>query len=111
MRIEVLADDTISQQARTYAEYRIFAALTQIAGAGQIQDARVVLCRTDGGGNAERVTCIVTVPGSRSIHAWTTADHPYAAINRVVEDLRKHRAHGVVRGARESLHSSDEQLA
>ena len=29
MRIEVVGGDTISQQARTYAEYRVFAALTQ----------------------------------------------------------------------------------
>ena len=32
MRIEVVAADTINQQARTYAEYRVFAALTQIRG-------------------------------------------------------------------------------
>ena len=32
MRIEVVGADTISQQARTYAEYRVFAALTRVRG-------------------------------------------------------------------------------
>jgi hypothetical protein len=89
MRIQVLGDDTISQQARTYAEYRVFAALTQLAGADLVQDARVVLRRANGG-DGEGVTCmvIVTVTGSNSIRVRTTGDHPYAAINRAVDRLR-----------------------
>ena len=43
MRIEVVGGDTISQQARTYAEYRVFAALTQFADAEKVRRARVVL--------------------------------------------------------------------
>src|SRR5688572_23099327 len=90
MRIHVLADATISQQVRTYAEYRLFAALTQLAGADQVQEARVVLRRANRGGERESVTCMVTVTvvGSTPIRVRTTGDHPYAAINRAVERLR-----------------------
>ena len=90
MRIQVLGDDTISQQARTYAEYRVFAALTQLAGAEQVQDARVVLRRANGRGDSDNVTCTVTVTvaGSHAMRVRTTDDHPYAAINSAVERLR-----------------------
>jgi ribosome-associated translation inhibitor RaiA len=90
MRIQVLGDDTISRQARTYAEYRVFAALTQLAGAEQVRDARVVLRRTNRSGDGESVTCMVTVmvAGSNPMRVRTVGDHPYAAINRAVERLR-----------------------
>ena len=90
MRIQVLGDDTIGQQARTYAEYRVFAALTQLAGAEQVQDARVVLRRAKASGDGESVTCMVTVTvaGSKPVRVRTTGDHPYAAFNRAVERLR-----------------------
>ena len=89
MRIQVLGDNTISQQARAYAEYRVFAALTQLAGAEQVRDARVALRRASGS-RGESVTCIVTirVAGSNPMRVRTTGDHPYAAINRAVERLR-----------------------
>lgn len=90
MRIQVLGDDTISRQARTYAEYRVFAALTQRAGAERLQDARVVLRRTAGSVDGDSVTCMVTVTlsGSNTIRVRTLGNHPYAAINRAVERLR-----------------------
>lgn len=105
MRIQVLGDDTISQQARSYAEYRVFAALTQLAGAEQVQDARVVLGRGNGSGDGERVTCTVTVTvaGSSAMRVRTRGDHPYAAINRAVERLRSaETAERVERGVVES---------
>lgn len=40
MRIHVLAEDGISSQARTYAEYRLFAALSQLVDTEQVRDAR-----------------------------------------------------------------------
>ena len=43
MRIEVVGEGTISQQARTYAEYRVFAALTQFSDADKVQRVRVLL--------------------------------------------------------------------
>src|ERR687894_397501 len=90
MRIQVLGDDTISRQARTYAEYRVFAALTQIARADQVRDACVVLRRGNRSGDGEVVTCMVTLRWERSsaMRVRSTSDHPYAAINRAVERLR-----------------------
>ena len=94
MRIYVLGDETISSQARTYAEYRVFAALTQLAGAEQVCKARVVLRRANPSGSDEGVTCIVTVTlaDSSPLRVQTTGDHPYAAINRAVECLRSPNA-------------------
>src|SRR5690349_4637247 len=43
MRIEVVGDETISSQARTYAEYRVFAALTRATGTRDARSARVTL--------------------------------------------------------------------
>ena len=90
MRIRVLGDDTISRQARTYAEYRVFAALTQFAGAEHVRYVRVVLRRANRSGDGEGVTCLVTVTlaGSNPMRVRTTGDHPYAAINRAAERLR-----------------------
>jgi ribosome-associated translation inhibitor RaiA len=90
MRIDVLGDDTISPQARTYAEYRVFAALTQLADAEQVRGARVVLRRTNRSRASDDVMCIVTITraGSSPLRVRTTGDHPYAAINRAVERLR-----------------------
>ncbi len=90
MRIQVLGDDTISRQARTYAEYRVFAALTQLTEAEQVQDARVVLRRTQSRGDGgEYVTCTVRVmvTDTKPVRVRTTDAHPYAAINRAVERL------------------------
>ena len=87
MRIQVLGDDTIGRQARTYAEYRVFAALTQLAGADQVRDASVVLRHVHRGGDRDVVTCMVTVTweSSNTMRVRTTGDHAYAAINRAVE--------------------------
>lgn len=90
MRIQVLADETIGQQARTYAEYRVFAALTQLAGADHVRDASVVVRHVNRNGSGQVVTCVVSVTweGSNTMRVQTTGDHPYAAINRAVERLR-----------------------
>ena len=90
MRIQVLGDDTISQQARTYAEYRVFAALTQLAGADHVRDASVVLRHVNRSGDGQVVTCMVTVTweSSNTLRVRSTGDHPYAAINGAVERLR-----------------------
>jgi hypothetical protein len=34
MRIEITADDSITRQPRTYAEYRLFAALSEVVDTG-----------------------------------------------------------------------------
>lgn len=86
-RIVVIADDAVSPQARTYAEYRVFALL--VRHARSVRLARVVLHKTEGKETCDTVTCAVTVDlessGPLSIRA--TGSHAYAAINRAVERL------------------------
>jgi ribosome-associated translation inhibitor RaiA len=98
MRIEVVGGDTINQQARTYAEYRVFAALTQFPDAEKVRRARVVLRSLDGGRGCDSVACSVTVAleGADSVRIRTTGPHAYAAINRAVERIRSTAATGLV---------------
>jgi ribosome-associated translation inhibitor RaiA len=90
MRIEVLGDHSISQQARSYAEYRLFAALSQVVDTGRVRRARLVLRRTKQLRDCERVSCTVTIEidTDEVRRIRTTGDHPYAAINRAIERLR-----------------------
>lgn len=89
LRIEVIGDKTISSQARTYAEYRVFAALIRSAAMRTARSARVVLRDVLPGGTCSGVTCTVTVHcDAESIRVRATGAHPYAAINRAVESLR-----------------------
>jgi ribosome-associated translation inhibitor RaiA len=80
-------DDAINVQARTYAEYRVFAALAPHTR--NIGRVRVVLRRVDPGESCDKVACSVTValepPVVLRIRA--TGPHVYAAINRAVERL------------------------
>ena len=101
MRIEVVGEDTISQQARTYAEYRVFAALTQFSDADKVRRVRVVLRPVDRGRGCEGIACTVTVAlaGSDSLRIRTTGPHAYAAINRAVERIRTTAATGIVETA------------
>ena len=88
-RIHVLADDTvISSQARTYAEYRVFSALTRHAV--KFRRARVLLRPSEDRGRCDRVTCAVTIAldPSGSARVRATGPHVYAAINREVDRLR-----------------------
>jgi ribosome-associated translation inhibitor RaiA len=88
MRIQVLGEDPISEQARAYAEYRVFAALAQ--SAERVRGARVVLRSHDREGGCDRVVCAVTIDleGTRSLRVRATGAHAYAAINRAVERVR-----------------------
>ena len=90
MRIEVVGERTISQQARTYAEYRVFAALTQCTEADKVRRVRVLLRPVNRGSGCEDIACTVTVArdGPESFRIRTTGPHAYAAINRAVERLR-----------------------
>ena len=91
MRIEVLGDDAISAQARTYAEYRLFAALSQVVDTHRVTHARVVLEGAGPAAGGAGVSCTVSVGiGSHDgLHIRAVADHPYAAINRAVERLAR----------------------
>jgi ribosome-associated translation inhibitor RaiA len=87
-RICVVADDNaISSQARTYAEYRVFSALTRHAL--KFRSARVLLRLSEDRGTCDRVTCAVSVAlePSGSVRVRVTGPHVYAAINRAVERL------------------------
>jgi len=95
MRIEVEGDDTISQQARTYAEYRVFAALTQILD--EVRRVRVLLRRVKLASGCEGIACTVTVLlGSDPFRIRTTGPHAYAAINRAVERIGTSPPDGIV---------------
>lgn len=93
MRIEVLGDGAIGPQARTYAEYRLFAVLTQLAGPHQVRRARVLLREVQPGSRCAGIACSVTVTrqGSEPIRIRTIGSHACAAINRAVHRLRTNR--------------------
>ena len=89
LHIQVAGDETISPQARTYAEYRVFAALTQSAGTRNARSARIVLRQVKPDEECGEVACTVTVLlESDTVCVRANGAHPYAAINRVVERLR-----------------------
>jgi len=90
MRIEVVGDDSISHQARIYAEYRLFAALSQGLDTRRVRSASLDLRRGSSKRYGELVSCRVTIESDSGDVARlrVSAEHPYAAINRVVERLR-----------------------
>jgi ribosome-associated translation inhibitor RaiA len=90
MRIEVVGDETISSQARTYAEYRVFAALTRATGMRDARSARVTLRPLNASADRGGVACTVTVlfEQSDTVQVNAIGGHPYAAINRAIERLR-----------------------
>jgi ribosome-associated translation inhibitor RaiA len=89
LRIQVAGDETISSQARTYAEYRVFAALTQSECTRNARSAHVVLRQVELDDECDGVACNVTVLlESDTVRVRASGAHPYAAINRAVERLR-----------------------
>jgi hypothetical protein len=87
-RIHVVADDkAISSQARTYAEYRVFSALTRHGL--KFRRARVLLRPSKDLGTCDRVICAVSVALEPSgiARVRVTGPHVYAAINGAVERL------------------------
>jgi ribosome-associated translation inhibitor RaiA len=88
-RIHIIADDAaINPQARTYAEYRVFWALTRHPL--KFRRARVLLRPNEDRGTCEKVICAVsiTLEPSGTLRVRGTGPHVYAAINRAVERLR-----------------------
>ena len=90
MRIQIVGDDSVSHQARTYAEYRLFAALSQVVDTRRVSRASLVLRRTKSTRHCDAVMCTVEVElhSGEVTRLRTVGDHPYAAINRAVERLR-----------------------
>ena len=88
-RIHIIADENaINSQARTYAEYRVFSALTRQAL--EFRRARVLLRQSEDRGTFDRVICAVSIAlePSGMVRVRATGPHVYAAINRAVERLR-----------------------
>lgn len=88
MRIEVIGEDEPNNtQARTYAEYKMFAALAQHTQ--RVRSARVVLQRDQRSGRCDSVACAVTVvlEPSGLVRTHARGPHAYAAINRTAERL------------------------
>jgi ribosome-associated translation inhibitor RaiA len=88
MHIEVIGEDESSNaQARTYAEYRVFAALARHTP--HVRSARLVLRRNVRIETCDTVVCSVTVAlePSGTVRTRACGRHAYAAINRAVERL------------------------
>jgi ribosome-associated translation inhibitor RaiA len=90
MHIDVIGDDSISRQARTYAEYRLFAALSAGVNTNQIRSASLALRWAKSRRHCDAVLCTITVESREGevIRLRALGDHPYAAINRAVDRLR-----------------------
>jgi ribosome-associated translation inhibitor RaiA len=88
-RILVVADrQSINPQARTYAEYRVFAAVARHIR--RVRRVRVVLrSAEEKSGREDRVACAITVglEPSGSLRIRANGLHVYAAINSAVEQL------------------------
>jgi ribosome-associated translation inhibitor RaiA len=87
-RITVVSeDDAINAQARTYAEYRVFAALARHTR--NVRRVRVVLRQVGAGEACDTIACAITVTLEPSgvLKIRATGPHAYAAINRAVERL------------------------
>ena len=88
-RILVIADpDSVNPQARTYAEYRVFAAVARHTR--RVRRVRVVIRSAhEKWAREDRVTCAITVglEPSGSLRIRAKGSHVYAAINSAVEQL------------------------
>jgi ribosome-associated translation inhibitor RaiA len=93
MHIEILEDESFDPQVRTYAEYRLFAALPQLIDTNQVRRARLVLRRVEHGRHAGTISCDVTIEirDRDVLRIKATGDHPYAAINRAMERITGER--------------------
>ena len=91
MHIQVIGDESIDRQARTYAEYRLFAALSEVFGTQRIHDAFLTLTRTASPRGRTHVVCAVTIAtdSGECLRIRTRDQHPYAAINAAVARIRQ----------------------
>ena len=96
IRIEVVGkDESSNPQARTYAKYRLVAALARYRQ--RVRGGRIVLRRGKRNGTCDTVVCaaIVALEPSGTVRAYARERHAYAAINRAVEhigDLMRRRS-------------------
>jgi ribosome-associated translation inhibitor RaiA len=92
MRIQVIADEFINEQARTYAEYRLFAALAQVIDTSRVQLASLRLRHVTTRRPGHNVICTIVIDrdDGDTLRLQASGPHPYAAINRGVDRLRRH---------------------
>ncbi|MGE3274429.1 MAG: hypothetical protein AB7O67_04915 [Vicinamibacterales bacterium] len=104
MQIQVRGDDSINQQALTYAEYRLFAAVSEVFDVGRVHRANLELRSVEREEGCPVVHCVATVDvvGGERLHVSTRDAHPYAAINRAVEWIRDHKQRIRINRARET---------
>ena len=93
MHIEIVGDESFDQQARVYAEYRLFDALSHVIDADQVRHARLVLRRPRHKRNGDGVSCevILEIRDADVLRIRATGDHPYAAINRAMDRITGNR--------------------
>lgn len=91
MQIDIVADESIDRQTRIYAEYRLFAALAPSIDLRQFSRAQLVLRRAIGPGDGKRIECTVDVElNDGAVTRFSAAGcHPYQAVNRVIERVRR----------------------
>ena len=90
MEIDIDGDASITPQARTYAEYRLFAALAPLMDTARVTRASLVLRRARSRRRGERVACTVAVAAHEGRIARVHAEggHPCEAIDRAVARAR-----------------------
>ena len=88
IRILVQSEESVGAQARGYAEYRVFAALMQLARRVHVRRATVTLRHAARAGECDGVECTIALDvGDTTFTVRACADHPYAAINRAADRL------------------------
>lgn len=98
MHIHVQGDESIGQQARSYAEYRLFTVLARAAGIDEVTRASLTLRRSSLQ-DAIACTLVVELKDGATIRRTARGAHTYAAINCCVERF----AARVVPGLRSSI--------
>ena len=90
MHIHVVGDESISQQARSYAEYRLFAALPHVVDPGRVRRSLMLLRRLNEERECDGVICAVSIEldTGEVLRLRTLGAHPYAAINSAIERLK-----------------------
>ena len=91
MRILIIGDDSINEQTRTYADYRLFAALAQVIDTSRVQMASLRLRRvtTRRPGHSIICTIVIDLDDGDIVRLEASGEHPYAAINLGVDRLRR----------------------
>ncbi len=91
MQIDIVGDESIDRQTRSYAEYRLFAALAPSIALGRFSRVQLALRRATGPGDGKRIECTVNVElNDRAVTRFNAAGgHPYQAVNRAIELVRR----------------------